>query len=172
MFWYAFADAAAYGVAVATVALYLARSLYLAGPSEATWESEVMVVQAALLSVAIGTGCAHAGRLRTAFAAHQFEVDVAPPAKCVCARRARPQQRRLVKRCAFADLQVVRIEKGCNHRLWEKGGMRWPRLLSNGNRPHVRFAACMRTAGKLVLKRCVSRAITPLNTVGQTRTIC
>jgi len=112
----------------------------------ATWESEVMLFKLAL-SVASGLVAVACWQAAAPPLPPTVEVDVAA-GEVRLVREGAPAATRLVKRCAFADLQVVEL-KGRNIAFWEKGGHLLAEITLSNATAHVVLLRALRTAGKL-----------------------
>ncbi len=112
----------------------------------ATWESDVMLFKLVLsvASILIAFACWQAAAPPLP---PTVEVDVAG-GELRLVREGASAKQRLIKRCAFADLQIVEL-KGRNIAFWEKGGHLLAEItLSNATARAVLLDA-LRTAGKL-----------------------
>ena len=112
----------------------------------ASWESDLMLYKLALsvaaTFVAIACWQAAAPPLPPT-----VEVDV-PRGELRLVREGAPAAQRLVKRCAFVDLQVVEL-KGRNIAFWEKGGHLLAEITLSNATAHAVLLHALRAAGKL-----------------------
>lgn len=112
----------------------------------ASWENDVMLFKLALSAASV----------LVAIACWQAAAPPLPPTVEVDVRRGElrlvregaPADKRLVKRCAFADLQVVEL-KGRHIAFWEKGGHLLAEITLSNATAHAVLLHELRTAGKL-----------------------
>lgn len=112
----------------------------------ASWENDVMLFKLALsvasIFVAIACWQAAAPPLPPT-----VEVDVSR-GELRLVREGAPADQRLVKRCAFVDLQVVEL-KGRHIAFWEKGGHLLAEITLSNATAHAVLLHALRQAGKL-----------------------
>lgn len=112
----------------------------------ASWDHEVMLFKLGLSSAAV----------LMALACWQAAAPPLPPTVEIDVERGElrlvrdgaPVAQRLVKRSAFADLQIVEL-RGRNLAFWEKGGNLLAEVALSNATSHAMLLHALRTAGKL-----------------------